>query len=178
MARDAAALIEKAPGRLSADYVASAALTGVLLVLLWRVGHLDPVGDTASRRIAYGLAGAGGLGLAWAVYTWIQTTYSDSSPRMVRVRARQGLRIRTVRYRLMFQALVVFAVSLLAVLIDVDGTWRVHVFYLWLAALIATGIGLWRALRLTWRLNELRDLDDKAADDPPRAETFTWRRSA
>jgi hypothetical protein len=179
VARDPSGLVEKTSTRLSADYVLATLLTGLLVAGLMLAGHIDPVGDTASRRVVYGLAVGGGLALAWAVYTWINATYSDNSARMVKVRARQGKAIRIVRYHLLAECLILSATSAVAIVTDLDGTWRKYVFYVWIAAVLAAAVGLWRVLRLQWRLNELRELDDQATDRAlPVAHAFTWRRSA
>jgi hypothetical protein len=176
MRRDPSALIEKAPARLGFDYVLATIATAMFVLVLWRLGFLAPLADAATRRVAYSITAAGGLGLAWAVYTWINATYSDNSARMIKVRARQGRAIRTVRYHLLAESLLLSAVSVGAILVDVESTWRMYVFYVWGAALLAAAVGLWRVLRLQWRLNELREIDDRATDRPP-AEAFTWRRS-
>jgi len=174
-----AGLIERTSLRLAADYLLAAALTGLLVLLLWwPVGHLDPVADAGVRRAVYGSTLAAGLALAWGVYGWMQANYTDGSPRMVRVRAKQGKAVRAVRGRLIAQSLILSAISLACMLIDMDGSWRRFVFYVWVGALVAVALGAWRTLRLAFRLWEIREEDDKVAIGPPVPEEFTWRRSA
>jgi hypothetical protein len=178
VARRMSAMIELVPPRFSVDYLFATGLAGVFIAVMWAVGHIDPVGDAATRRVIYGATLAGGLALAWAVLTWVTATYSDSSARMSTVRARQGPAIRTVRFRLIVECMVLVFASGVGMAIDKDLTWRVYVFYPWVVAVVAVAIGLWRALWLQWRLFEIREVDDRVADQSPTPKAFEWRHSA
>ncbi len=177
--RDPAALIERLPTRRPGfDYGVAAAVVAALALALALVGHADPVSDAAGRRVVYLAAAAAGPAMAFAVATWTNATYSDKSPRVVKFRARQGKALISLRYRVQVASLLLLPAGLLAALLDKDGTWRELLFYPWLALVLAVALGVWRALRLSYRVHDLVRADDEDSDRPPPPSAFTWSSSA
>lgn len=174
--RDPAGLIERLPThKFSADYLVAAGAVLVLLLLLAVLRHVEPVGDVAVRRVVYLATAAAGLTVAFAVATWTNATYSDKSPSVVKLRARQGKTLLGLRYRAQVAALLLVPVGLLAPLIDSkDNSWRELAFYPWLIFVVAAALGLWRALRVSYRVHDLVRGDDENSEKPPSAAGFTW----